>query len=129
MEREKNVKKISEILEKKISEKIEESIYLFSKDYTETNDTPFLLDSIYNDKFNEIYNLLINKKSCFLVEALKQNKIEPSKIAFMRPDELNPDKYEKILQKKELEEYKKSNQATSNIYKCPKCKEKKCTIT
>jgi len=129
MEREKNVKKISEILEKKIAEKIEESIYLFSKDYTETNETPFLLDSIYNDIFNEIYNLLINTKSCFLVEALKQNKIEPSKIAFMRPDELNPDKYESILKKKETEDYKKKNQATSSSYKCPKCKERKVSIT
>jgi DNA-directed RNA polymerase subunit M/transcription elongation factor TFIIS len=128
MEREKNIKKISEVIDKKIAKKIEESVYIFSKEYTETNETPFLLDSIYNDKFTEIYNLLINTKSCFLIDALNENKIDPLKIAFMRPDELNPDKYEKILKKKELEEFKKSNQATSSIYKCPKCKEKKCTI-
>ena len=36
---------------------------------------------------------------------------------------------EKILKKKELEEFKKSNQATSSNYKCPKCKEKKVTVT
>jgi len=129
MEREKNVKKISEILGDKIAKIMENSIYNFSKDYTEENETPFLLDSIYLDKFNEIYNLLINKKSIYLIEAIKKNKIDPAKIGFMRPDELNPDKYDAILKKKEVEEFKKNNQATSSNYKCPKCKERKVSIT
>jgi len=129
MDRQKNIKKISELLDKKYAEKIEESVYTFSKDYTEDNETPFLLESVYSDKFNEIFNLLINKKSAFLIKAIKSNKINPLKIAMMRPDELNPDKYEKILKKKELEEFKKSNQATSSVYKCPKCKERKSEIT
>ena len=60
---------------------------------------------------------------------MKTNKIDPTKIALLKPDELNPNKYEKILKKKELEEFKKSNQATSSNYKCPKCKEKKVTVT
>lgn len=129
MERQNNIKKLSVIISEKIAKTIEISIYNFAKEYSETNETPFLIDSIYSDKFTEIYNLLINKKSIFLIEALKENKIDPSKIATMRPDELNPNKYEKILKKKELEEFKKSNQATSSNYKCPKCKEKKVTVT
>ena len=129
MERQNNIKKLSAIISEKIAKTIETSIYNFAKEYSETNETPFLIDSIYSDKFTEIYNLLINKKSIFLIEALKENKIDPSKIATMRPDELNPNKYEKILKKKELEEFKKSNQATSSNYKCPKCKEKKVTVT
>jgi len=129
MERQNNIKKLSTIISEKIAKTIETSIYNFAKEYSETNETPFLIDSIYSDKFTEIYNLLINKKSIFLIEALKENKIDPSKIATMRPDELNPNKYEKILKKKELEEFKKSNQATSSNYKCPKCKEKKVTVT
>jgi len=129
MERQNNIKKLSIIISEKIAKTIETSIYNFAKEYSETNETPFLIDSIYSDKFIEIYNLLINKKSIFLIEALKENKIDPSKIAIMRPDELNPNKYEKILKKKEIEEFKKSNQATSSNYKCPKCKEKKVTVT
>lgn len=129
MDRQKNIKKISELLDEKYAKKIEESVYNFSKEYTEDNETPFLLESVYSDKFNEIINLLINKKSAFLIQAIKSNKIDASKIANMRPDELNPDKYDKILKKKELEEFKKTNQATSSIYKCPKCKERKSTIT
>ena len=129
MNREKNIKTLSVIITEKIAKNIEISIYNFAKEYSEVNETPFLIDSIYLDKFTEIYNLLINKKSIFLIEALKTNKIDPIKIALLKPDELNPNKYEKILKKKELEEFKKSNQATSSNYKCPKCKEKKVTVT
>ena len=108
---------------------IEESIYKFSKEYTEMNELDYLIDSIYSDKFMEIFNLLINKKSTFLVKALKDGKLDPTKIATMRPDELNPEKYDTIIKKKELEENKKKNQATSSIHKCPKCKESKSTVT
>ena len=129
MDREKNIKTLSGVITEKIAKNIETSIYNFAKEYSEVNETPFLIDSIYLDKFTEIYNLLINKKSIFLIEALKENKIDPNKIALLKPDELNPNKYEKILKKKETEEFKKSNQATSSNYKCPKCKEKKVSIT
>jgi DNA-directed RNA polymerase subunit M/transcription elongation factor TFIIS len=128
MDRQKNINKISELLNEKIGIKIEASVYNFSKEYTEDNETPFLLESVYSDKFNEIYNLLINKKSVFLIEAIKSNKIDPLKIAMMRPDELNPDKYEKIIKRKEIEDYKKSNEATSDVHKCPKCKERKSVV-
>lgn len=130
MDRQKNIKKFSDLLVNHLenAKKIEQSIYNFSKEYTEDNETPFLLESVYSDKFNEIYNLLINKKSSFLIEAIKTKKIDPLKIAMMRPDELNPDKYKKIINKKELEEFKKNNQATSSTYKCPKCKERKSVI-
>jgi len=129
IDRQKNINKLSEVLDEKYSKKIEESIYNFSKEYTEDNETPFLLESVYSDKFNEIFNLLINQKSVYLIDAIKTDKIDSSKIAMMRPDELNPDKYEKINKKKEIEEHKKSNQATSSVFKCPKCKERKSVIT
>jgi DNA-directed RNA polymerase subunit M/transcription elongation factor TFIIS len=129
MDRENNVKKISELLEKNIARKIEESVHSFAVAYTKETEMPFLLDSIYSDKFSEIYNLLINKKSKYLLNALELGKIDPSKIAYMRPDELNPDKYEKIIQKKETEDFKKKNVATSSAYKCPKCGERKISIT
>ena len=87
MDREKNIKSLSAIITEKIAKSIETSIYNFAKEYSEVNETPFLIDSIYLDKFNEIYNLLINKKSIFLIEALKTNKIDPTKIALLKPDE------------------------------------------
>ena len=129
MDRKNNIKKISKIVKPKIAQQIEESIYLFSVAYTEESEMIFLLDSIYSDKFNEIYNLLLNNKSKFLINALELKKIDPTKIAYMKPDELNPDKYEKIIKKKEIEDFKKKNVPTSSAYKCSKCGEKKITIT
>lgn len=129
MDRQKNIKELSEIVSNKIAKDIEESVYKFAKEYTEMNDLEYLLDSIYSDKFMEIFNLLINKKSTFLVKALKDGKLDATKIATMRPDELNPEKYDSIMKKKELEENKKKNQATSSTHKCPKCKESKSTVT
>ena len=46
----------------------------------------------------------------------------------MKPEELNPDNFEKIIKKKELEQYKKKNRATTNAFKCSKCKQRKCTV-
>lgn len=129
MDRENKLKKLTEILNSTISRKIEESIHSFAVEYTKETGMDFLMDSIYSDKFTEIYNLLINKKSHYIKHALEEGKINPEKIAFMRPDELNPDKYEKILKKKEVEEFKKKNQPTSSSHKCPKCKEKKVQVT
>ena len=129
MDRENNIKKISEIIDAKIARLLEESVHSFAVSYTKETGMPFLLDSIYNDKFLEIYNLLVNKKSHYLIHALEEGKLDPNKIAFMRPDELNPDKYEAILKKKEIEDDKKKNQPTSSSYKCPKCKERKVSIT
>jgi hypothetical protein len=129
MDRENNIKKISELMDIKIGRLIEESVHSFAVLYTKETEMPFLLESIYKDKFLEIINLLLNKKSTYLIRALELEKIDPNKIAFMRPDELNPDKYESILKKKETEDYKKKNQATSSSYKCPKCKERKVSIT
>lgn len=129
MDRENNIKKISELINIKIGRLIEESVHSFAVLYTEETGMPFLLESIYKDKFLEIINLLANKKSTYLIRALELEKIDPKKIAFMRPDELNPDKYESILKKKETEDYKKKNQPTSSSYKCPKCKERKVSIT
>ena len=129
MERQNNIIKLSKLLKKKIAKQIEKSIFMFAEAYTKDVEMPFLLDSIYADKFTEIYNLLVNKKSQFLINALELKKIDPTKIAYMKPDEINPDKYEKIIQKKELEDFKKKNTATSSTYKCDKCGEKKSRVS
>jgi DNA-directed RNA polymerase subunit M/transcription elongation factor TFIIS len=120
--------KFNKLLDNKISKDIILSINKFTQEYVDANDVPFMFDNVFQEKVDEIYNLLINKKSNYLLEALKKNKIDPKRIAFLRPDELNPDKYEKIIEKKELEESNKKNQATSSVFKCPKCKARKVQI-
>ena len=125
--RKQSISKISKIFSKKIAENIEKSIYDFSDQYSENQGTPFLIEQIYTDKFEEIFCHLENKKSQ-LVEDIKKNKIDPSTVANLKPQELNPEKYEKITKKKELEEYNKNNKASTDIFKCSKCKKRKCSI-
>ena len=129
MQREENQTNFSLLISPEIAIKIEESIYNFSLDYATVNETMYLLDSIYDTKINEIYNLLTNTDTKFFTMGLKEHIIDPTKVGFMRPDELNPEKYDHILKKKMSEEKQKNNQATSNIYQCKKCKNKKCQVT
>ena len=122
------LKRIEKFFDKKISEKIENSIYNFSEQYSETQGTPFLISQIYNDKAEEILCHLENKNK-ELIDGIKSKKLDPSKIAELKPQELNPEKYEKIQKKKDLEEYNKNNQASTDIFQCSKCKNRKCKVT
>lgn len=113
--------------DKKISKTIEESIYEFAETYSETQGTPFLIEQIYQDKADELICQFENNSK--LIKDIKNGEIDAESIASLKPQELNPEKYEKITKKKELEEYNKNNKASTDIFKCSKCKKRKCTVT
>ena len=123
---------LKKILSKKLDEKsiidIENGIYEFSKTYSEDNNTPYLIESIYDDKSNQILCILRSNKLKWILESIKNKDFEPKKLAFLKPEELNPEKFEKIIKKKEIEEHKKNNKATTNAFKCSKCGKRKCTV-
>ena len=127
--REKFIKKLIKILSKEVSENIEISVYNFSQEYAEINDTPFLIQSIYDDKSNDIICLISNENSKYLVKSLKDKTIDSKKLAFLKPEELNPEKYEQLIKKKEFEEYKKNNASSSNAFTCTKCKKSRCQVS
>ena len=112
---------------KRNANKITKGIVEFSINYANINETPFLLDSIFNTKVNEIEELF--KKSNFLKNAIKKKIFTPMQICYLKPEELDPEKYKDIIQKKKLEEYKKNNIATSNAFTCKKCNASKCLIS
>ena len=123
------VTSFSKLINKKIGAIIEESVFNFSNDYVERNESPFLIQSIYENKADEILCYLSeNGKNNILIKMMKENKIEPIKIAFLSPDELNPERYEKIIKKKELEEYKKNKKSGTSAFKCSKCKSSNCDV-
>jgi DNA-directed RNA polymerase subunit M/transcription elongation factor TFIIS len=123
MEQSTVVNNLSKIIGNKFAVLVENSIRTFSEKYATDNDTYFLLEAIYESKYNEI------------IKSLQENKIlikdnETAKnIAFMKDEELNPEKYQEVLKKKEIEEYKKNEVKSSDTYKCSKCKKSKCKIT
>ena len=126
--RDKTKNSFEKILSKDFINKIETSIYNFSIDYATVNETPYLIEQIYDTKFEEILKLVKDTENEYFLKNIKNGKIDLDKIAFLSPDELNPDKYDKIMKKKSLEEYKKNNQATSNVFECKKCKNRKCQV-
>jgi DNA-directed RNA polymerase subunit M/transcription elongation factor TFIIS len=122
------IDKLNKLFKENTSKKIETSIYNFSDEFANTNNTPFLLESIYDTKSDEILSLLNNKESKQLLKSLQNNTVDPERLAYMKPEELNPEKYEQIIKKRELEEFKKNNGASSDAFTCSKCKKSKCKI-
>ena len=122
-------KQITKVVGNKIAKDIELSIYNYSKEYAEIQDTPYLLSSIYDDKSNQIICQLLNEDSKYLINAIKEKKIDGKKIAFMKPEEIDPDKYESIIKKRKMEEYKKHNASGSSAFTCTKCKKSRCEVS
>lgn len=115
--------------DKKLAKEIEESIYQWTVEYNETNMIPeFMADNIYQDKANEIIENLNPKFNPTLLTRIKEGKLDSKKIAWAKPEDLFPEKYEEIIKKKAIEKAKKENQASSNLFKCPKCKERKSSV-
>ena len=120
-----NINKIYKLINnKKFAIEIEKSINNFSISYSEINETPdYLLESIYDTKFDEIINAI--KKNINIIKTEEQAQ----KIAFLSPEELNPEKYQDLLKKKEIKEFKKNDIKTSDAFKCSKCKKSRCEVT
>lgn len=124
MDSKNNIKLFTDILKDvSLAVVIEQGIKNFATEYAEINGTPFLTEEIYNSKINEILKAL--KKYPELVTNQKQAE----EIVYKTPAELNPDCFESLLKKKEIEEYKKTNVKSSSAFKCSKCKKSKCSVT
>ena len=118
-ERNKVVTNLKKLFKKPISTSIENSIYNFTQEYVETQNIPYLFEQIYNEKLDEIM-LNIEKNEEFKIN-IENKIIDVENIAYLKPQELDPELYSKILRKKELEEYNLNNKASTNIFKCAKC--------
>lgn len=108
---------------KKIAKEIEKGIHEFAKIYSEQNEIPFLIDDIYDTKLAEIIESLSDNPE------LIKNDTDLYNLAFLCPEELNPNKYDSIIKKKEINEYKKNDIKSSTAFKCTKCKKNKCSVS
>ena len=126
-DKEKYVKLFTKFLSKKNSENMINHIYNYCNEYAENNNCLFLIDDIINTKISFFQELF--QKNNFLKDAIKNKDIDENGICYLSADVLEPEKYKTILEKRELEDYRKNNQVTSDAYKCKKCGERRCQVT
>jgi transcription elongation factor S-II len=70
-------------------------------------------------------------KNDYLLEKIKEGKIEPYDISFMQPYELFPDRWKTILDKKQKRDelkYEKRSEIATNLYRCGNCGKRECTF-
>jgi len=115
-------------LDKKTAEHIESAIDSFSHDYTKNNDTPYLLQSIYDTKISEILSYLEIKNS-YLLSIIKTKNINIDEIPTLNPDQLNPEQFADIKKKQQIKEAKSNSKKGTNAFPCPKCKKSNSKIT
>ena len=85
-------------------------------------------NAIYIDHFRSIYINL--KKNPMLVEQVNNKKIKPHEIAFMSHQELNPERWDELIQLKSIRDknkYEQNMEAATDSFKCRKCRSTKCT--
>jgi DNA-directed RNA polymerase subunit M/transcription elongation factor TFIIS len=117
------INELKTIISNKYAILVEQSILKYSEEYAEINNTPELLQSIYDTKLFEIKTTL--QKNPNIIKTIQ----DATDIAFLSPAQLNNDKYQDLLKKKEISEYKKNNIKTSDAFKCSKCKKSRCEVT
>jgi DNA-directed RNA polymerase subunit M/transcription elongation factor TFIIS len=121
--------KFNKLFGPSISKEIERSVYEYSKDYAENNNTLFLLESIYKSKADELFSIISGDNLQNTIKAINNNIIKPINIAQLKPSELNiilsNKMYLDILKKKE---YNMDIKKGTKLFKCSKCKKRNSII-
>ena len=93
-----------------------------------------LFKSLYKTKYSKIMgNIKNNKNADFVLEKLESGEFLPDKLVYMKPEELYPVLWEKILLNVKLRDEriermtKEENQSGTDLFKCGKCKKSNCT--
>lgn len=113
---------------------IEKGIFEFALVHTTINKLQEqFVSSVYYDKFNDICanldptNTEIDNQS--LLKSIKNNQIKSQLIAFLSPEQLHPERWKDLIEKSQRKNDTEHNMATTDIYKCYKCGDRKFKIT
>ncbi len=82
---------------------------------------------LYSDRMRSIY---INLKKDELLRNLQNGEINPKTLAFMTHQEMDPDHWKDLIDKKRKRDenkYNNTQQASTDMFTCKKCKSKRCT--
>ena len=129
--RDKVFTQFNKLFDHDIATKIEKSIFDFSIDYAENNNTPFLLENIYTSKAEEIHCMVKDSNLRNALIAIKDKKLDPSKIAFIKPSEINMilsnKQYIDIIKKREVDMMLNEKKGTT-AFECKKCKKRNASV-
>lgn len=82
---------------------------------------------IYLDRLRSIYTNLNDN----IIEQIDSGSIKAHEIAFMTHQELNPDKWQELINKKIIKDknkFENNLEASTDTFTCRKCKSNKCTF-
>ena len=135
------IDKFNELIDDEdISSKIEEGIFQYVViNICQNKNLPINWNNSYFKRayLNKCISLYsnLNKNSYLknteLIDKIKSNLIDPSKLAFMNPQELFPKNWETFVAKKQAKDeflYTKKLESFTDEYKCGRCKQSKCSM-
>ncbi|ARF09263.1 transcription elongation factor TFIIS [Catovirus CTV1] len=118
------------ILDVEKVEEIEKGIFEFSLLHVTTHGLEYkTVSAVYNDKVYDIIYNMTDPENKSLLNSILNNDVKAYAIAFLSPQQLNPERWIDLLEKKKFREDKENNMATTDRYTCRKCGERKAKVT
>ena len=116
----------------KMSSNLEKGIFNYSLEHADKLNVVKKWDNnyfirIYLDRVRTIHN---NLKDNSVKNLIINNLIKPHKLAYMTHQEMQPNKWDALIQEKKIRDENKYTpiiEASTDNFKCWKCKSKKCT--
>jgi len=87
---------------------------------------------LYKTHLRSVYINLKNNPTLVASIGLEEGQIKPHEVAFMSHQDLMPERWSALIEKKEKEDanrYECNVQAATDTFTCRKCRSKKCTYT
>lgn len=127
------INKLGDIIQNnEIADELEKGVYEFAEKEANTLKLVIKWDNphftqLYMDRLRSIY---INLKNEELLDHLKSGEITGQTLANMTHQEMNPQHWKELIDKKRKRDenkYTNNAQASTDMFTCRKCKSKRCT--
>ena len=120
------------LLDDNISLNLEKGIYNYSIDHANKLNVVKKWDNIYFVKIylDRVKTIRINLKNDNVKNLIINKEIKAHKLAYMSHQDMQPNKWEALIQDKKIRDdnkYEPKLEASTDNFKCWKCKSNKCT--
>jgi transcription elongation factor S-II len=125
--------KLKNILKnEKLASNLEKGIFNYSLKHAEKINVVKKWDNTYFVKIyiNRLRTITINLKDEDLYKSIINKKLKAHEVAFMTHQDMQPNKWNELLETKKIRDenkYEPKLEASTDDFKCWKCKSKKCT--